>query len=423
MRNILGKGVCDPHIRIFDGRAYMYASHDFSDNNNDFVMKDWWVWSSNNLVDWQLESVISPEDTYLCGPSNGCWATDAVRKNDLYYWYFSDVREGIKQIGVLVSENPTKDWRDPLKKPLISSDDFDEGYDPAIFQEEDGSSYLVFGAFDYYISKLSNDMISLAEEPRKIEIISPRGPYGESTDDKAFLHKRGKFYYLSWGCFYAMAENVYGPYEYKGVIVREDLVEEDFKKYTWPNGLTQGRHGSFFEWNNQEYFTYCDMSQGLGNRYYRDSWISYVNYRENGEIEPIVINSVGVGRYEPDRGKILACNYFKSTNTKKVECHKGFAVQLNDGESCLAFPNITSNQCFKGLKIDVIVEYELHCNITINVHSNSGSETIIKSICIDDCFEGDIEITFDNPLNIDSVELNFSGESMLGMKIFSLSFI
>ena len=65
-----------------------------------------------------------------------------------------------------------------------------------------------------------------ASKPRKIEISNPHGPYNQDgknkekpTDDKPFLHYNNGHYYLSWGCFYAMADNVYGPYDTKGSII------------------------------------------------------------------------------------------------------------------------------------------------------------------------------------------------------------
>ena len=43
-------GLADPHVRVISGRVYMFATHDFSVNNSDFMMRDWWVWTTNNLV-------------------------------------------------------------------------------------------------------------------------------------------------------------------------------------------------------------------------------------------------------------------------------------------------------------------------------------------------------------------------------------
>ena len=104
----------------------------------------------------------------------------------------------------------------------------------AIF-EENGEHYIFFGVWDYYVAKLNDDMISLAEIPKKIIINNPRGPYNRDgknnempTDDKPFVHKYNGKYYLSWGCFYAMSDNLYGPYDYIDTIIKEESFAEGY---------------------------------------------------------------------------------------------------------------------------------------------------------------------------------------------------
>jgi hypothetical protein len=293
--DIIGKGVTDPHIRIFNDRAYLYASHDYSPDNKTFIMKDWQVWSSDDLLNWRLESTLKPEDTYIGKPMPGCWATDAVEKNGRYYWCFSEVQRRkpwLRQIGMVVSDSPGGPWKDVLGRPLLKHRCVDaEVYDPCFFKEDNGDVYILFGVWDFYMAKMSDDMLSVAEKPGPLEIINPRGPYGKGkTDDKVFLHKRKGIYYLSWGSYYATSDTIDGTYTYRGCIVDPAKMEKRFRERTWPHGPTQGRHGSFFEWKGQWYFAYCEMCFS-GNRYYRDFWISPVYYRENGEIEPIFINS------------------------------------------------------------------------------------------------------------------------------------
>ena len=113
------QGANDPHIRIFNGKAYLSASHDKSIDNKSFIMEDWWLWSSDNLVDWKLESVLKPEQTYIGKPFSSCWATDIAFRNGKYYWYFS---EGNQQTGVVVGDSPSGPWKDPLGKPLLTSE-------------------------------------------------------------------------------------------------------------------------------------------------------------------------------------------------------------------------------------------------------------------------------------------------------------
>lgn len=343
---IANQGVNDPHIRVFDGKAYLYATHDKSADNTTFIMEDWWVWSSDDLVSWTYESTLKPEDTYIGKGFTSAWATDAAEKNGKYYWYFSEANE---QTGVVTGDSPTGPWVDTLGKPmLISEMTPTHEYDPGILKDGE-DHFIIFGAFNYHIAKLGDDMVSLAEAPRPVEVINARGPYtndkdgpfaGRGTDDKPFLHKRGDIYYLSWGAFYATADNPYGPYNYRGEILNDASFSDGTESPTWPQGYLQGRHGSFFDMHGQSYFAYCDISQ-TGNRYFRDTFISYVHYREDGSISPLRVDLTGVGEYNAGKGKIEAEDFFKSEGFEKVQLdNDAFGVASAGKSSTLTFPNI-----------------------------------------------------------------------------------
>ncbi|WP_371397565.1 family 43 glycosylhydrolase [Fretibacter rubidus] len=343
---IPNKGVNDPHIRVFDGKAYLYATHDKSADNTTFVMEDWWVWSSYDLVNWKHESTLKPADTYIGKGFTSAWATDAAENNGKYYWYFSEANE---QTGVVMGNSPTGPWVDTLGKPMLKSEMTPtHEYDPGILK--DGEDYfIIFGAFNYHIARLADDMLSLAEDPQPVEVINARGPYtddrdgpfaGKGTDDKPFLHKRAGIYYLSWGAFYATADNPYGPYIYRGEILNDTSFKDGTESPTWPQGYLQGRHGSFFDMNGQSYFAYCDISQ-TGNRYFRDTFISYVHYREDGTISPIRVDLTGTGEYNANNGKIEAEDFFKSQGFGKIHLgNNAFGVTAKGESSTLTFPNI-----------------------------------------------------------------------------------
>ncbi|WP_298495958.1 family 43 glycosylhydrolase [uncultured Algibacter sp.] len=369
---VSNQGLNDPHIHIFNDTAYVYASHDKSIDNKKFIMEDWWVWSSPDLVNWTKRSVLNPKDTYIGKDFSRCWATDAAYKNGKYYWYFS---EGNEQTGVVVGDTPTGPWKDDLGKPLLNSDlTPTHEYDMAIF-EENGAHYIIFGVWDYYIAKLNDDMISLAETPKKIEISNVRGPYNTDgknkkmpTDDKPFLHKYNGKYYLSWGCFYAMSDNLYGPYEYKDSVIKEESFAEGYNAPTWPNGFLQGRHGSFFEWHNQWYYVYCDISQ-TGNRYFRDSFISYVHFKDNGEMATIRVDGVGVGNYKAN-ASIEAEDYFKSEGVNKIEnTIGGFSIQPQHDNSYTIYPNVKGLNDKNTIELQVIAREAAQIEVRAN-HSN-----------------------------------------------------
>ena len=71
--------------------------------------------------------------------------------------------------------------------------------DPAVFQDNNpvssdgvGDWYIISGVFTYYIAKLGDDMVSLAEHPRLVVVDANGhdaiGPYGLKTDDKPYIH-------------------------------------------------------------------------------------------------------------------------------------------------------------------------------------------------------------------------------------------
>lgn len=347
-----GLGACDPQVRVYDNEVYMYSTHDASPQNTSFVMNDWRVWHTTDLVNWEMVSVLTPEETYFEKPSRQCWATDAARREGRYYFYFS---MGPENIGVVEGNSPAGPWHDPLRHALVAQGSVKtEARDPGILQEPDGTSYIVFGTFDYYIARLNEDMISLAEQPRFIQIRQPQGPYGKGkTDDKPFLHRRGNKYYLSWGCYYAMSESPYGPYECKGSIIQADRVAPEFRdvsKWKGPtmipaqgapkDWLTFDRHGSFFELFGQWYFICNDQSQPGTSPFFRDSILSYVRYRENGEIDPIRITTTGVGQYDAQKG-MDATDFFQSKDAQIREKPDGsFEVCALKNGSYLVYPQV-----------------------------------------------------------------------------------
>lgn len=363
---IPGRGVTDPQIHIFGDRAYLYATHDRAADSGGFTMEDWWVWSSDNLVEWRLESVLKPEDTYLGRPFNQCWATDAAYRNGQYYFYFS---EGNERAGVVVGDTPAGPWRDPLGRPLLDSDlTPTHEYDIGVFTDEDHTPYIVFGVWDYHIARLNENMISLAEAPRPIEIAHAFGPYGpDLTDDKPFLHRYRDTYYLSWGCFYATADSPYGPYTFRGSILDDRSFQPGTMAPTWPHGYRQGRHGSFFTWHGQTYFAYCDISQ-TDNRYFRDSFISTVHYRANGEIAPLRVERIGVGEYDPALHPIQAEDYFAADGAGKVELPlSGFGVVADRPGATLHYPRIRDLAGQRSLTLTFVARSEIPAATAVEV--------------------------------------------------------
>jgi len=152
---IPNQGVCDPHIRIFNNKAYLFSSHDFGKGEPIYKMVDWQLFSSPDLINWKKEFVLKPENTYI-GPWNECYAPDGISRNGKYYFYFSQQQ---KQAGVAVSDKPEGPYVDALNKPLLPEDLTPSAeYDMSIFIDDDPSRtpYIVWGFTvinqDYYIA-------------------------------------------------------------------------------------------------------------------------------------------------------------------------------------------------------------------------------------------------------------------------------
>ena len=268
-------GLADPHAHVWSAsadRVHIYATQDELSGNGTCCTGDWWIWSSADLIDWVPESQLPYFPWEPAELQTEFWATDAIERAGRFYWYVS---VGGSQVAVATSETPTGPWSDPLGAPLLNKslgDSLDPPTsirDPGALADDDGNYYLVFGACSgeqqpddscYYLAQLNDDMISV-QPPQHLSVKNAMGPYGPGkADDKPFLHKRGDIYYLSWGCFYGVSDDVYGPYEYQGSFISPDLIEPSFRygnasQVPW---YTQGdyadRHGSFLNFHGQSYY-------------------------------------------------------------------------------------------------------------------------------------------------------------------------
>ncbi|HEX6637609.1 MAG TPA: family 43 glycosylhydrolase, partial [Steroidobacteraceae bacterium] len=90
---VMDQFTADPTARVFEGRVYVYPSHDiaeppgYSGRPGWFVMEDYHVFSSDNLTDWKDHGVIlSRSDVPWADPkAYAMWAPDAVFKDGKYY--------------------------------------------------------------------------------------------------------------------------------------------------------------------------------------------------------------------------------------------------------------------------------------------------------------------------------------------------
>lgn len=331
-----------PDVNIVqDGdRVYAFCGTDlypFDRQLQTFKMPYWRCFSSTDLLHWRFESMLRPEDTYI-GKSDKCFAGHGIQKDDRWYWYFSDY---VKSVGVAVSDSPKGPWKDALGKPLLPADiSVTKEYDPCAFIDDDGTPYLIYGSWVdrklcYHIVELNEDMISLKEEPRKIQVKNVPDSGIVPPVDAPFLHKHNGFYYLSWRRPYAVSKNIYGPYEY---VKQQDAYG----------------HLGFFTFNNQWFVNYTTLKDGYRRRY-RFASIAYVHFKDNGEIadmEPL-IHQHGVGQYDANWPYIEAEWYMNLSDgaQKRMKPDSGFQVTEFQHNDYIVFPNI--HQCQANTTIEL----------------------------------------------------------------------
>src|SRR3982751_2831682 len=74
----------DPAPLGYNGRVYLYTGHD-EDNSTYFTMKEWRVYSSDDMVNWTDHG--SPMSLTTFGwASADAWAGQVVNRNGKFYW-------------------------------------------------------------------------------------------------------------------------------------------------------------------------------------------------------------------------------------------------------------------------------------------------------------------------------------------------
>lgn len=241
----------DPTARVFEGKLYVYPSHDIPspiDRLKEwFCMADYHVFSSENLTDWTDHGVILSQENvpWVAPESYSMWAPDCVYKNGKYYFYFPSTPkgEGMRgfNIGVAVADKPYGPFT-PQASPIKGV----MGIDPCVLVDKDGQAYIYWSGRGMSVAKLKENMLELATEPVQISGL----PEGFKEGPFAF-ERNGKYYFtFPWvkdkteTLAYAMGDSPMGPFEFKGIIMDESPVG------CWTN------HHSLVEYKGQWYLFY-----------------------------------------------------------------------------------------------------------------------------------------------------------------------
>lgn len=305
----------DPSAHVFDGKIYIYPSHDLDHDNplidnegSQFDMEDYHVFSMDNMHTLPVDHGEVLNVKNVPWATKQMWAPDAAFRNGTYYLYFPARDKDNKfRIGVATSKSPVG--------PFMAEPDYIQGsfsIDPCVFVDDDGQTYMIFGglwggqlekwqtgefdpngreprssepALGPRIARLSEDMLSFDGPVQEISILDEyKAPVLAGENDKRFfeaswMHKYNGMYYLSYSTgdthhlAYATSDKPTGPFIFKGYILKPVL------------GWTT--HHSIVEFQGKWYLFYHDATLSGGIDYKRNIKVAELTYNADGTIQTI----------------------------------------------------------------------------------------------------------------------------------------
>lgn len=311
----------DPTARIFNGKVYVYPSHDIPPATPDLIARKWFcmadyhVYSSENLTDWTDHGVILDQKDVPWGnpESYSMWAPDCIEKDGKYYFFFpANVQNGRGfGVGIAVADKP--------EGPFVAREKNIEGVsgiDPCVLQGYDGKWYIYWGGGGLMCAQLNDDFTGLHPDTpvrerefmgRKMTIVGvdvaanlpegfKEGPFAFKHNGKYYLTYpwvRGKAGEPGWDgqptdnhtetLAYSMSDNPYGPFEFKGLIMKES-----------PTGCWTNHH-SIVEYQGQWYLFYHHNDYSVDFDKNRSVRCDSLFFNEDGTIREVIPTLRGVG--------------------------------------------------------------------------------------------------------------------------------
>ena len=285
----------DPAAIVHKDTVYLYTGHDEAEPNKPgFVMNDWLLFSSKDMVNWQAHGPILKVTDFKWA-QHSAWAAHMIERDNKFYFYTSVYYDkGEKPgfaVGVAVADSPTGPFKDARGSALLTNDmttqtsnNWDD-IDPAIFIEENGDAYMFFGNSVPKYVKLKDNMIELDGEIKVLDI--------PNFTEALWVHKKDDNYYLSYASglpetiHYAMSKSIHGPWEYKGLI--NEVA-----------GNSNTNHQAIIEFKDKSYFIYHTGATqhnspiGIGGEFRRAVAVNELEYNADGTIKPIIMTSQGI---------------------------------------------------------------------------------------------------------------------------------
>lgn len=265
--------LADPAAEVFNGKVYVYCSHDQAEAVDYSTMQDYVVLESSDLKTWINHGVvIKPREySWAQGQMN---APDAAYKDGWYYFYFPYDKT---HIGVAKSRNPEGPWEEAVTDKITTI------FDPTVFVDDDGQAYIYGNDHKVNIGEKGSHVMGAKLKDNMIELDGEWERLSEETVNEAvhIFKREGKYYFTArkgWRTAYFMADNPM-PTKERGYA--------EFKDYITVEQRDAPAHNSFIEFNDQWYIFYqrADVNEGTFHR--RSACFDKIVFNEDGTIQPV----------------------------------------------------------------------------------------------------------------------------------------
>ena len=281
-----GLNIADPTTRVWkDGKLYVYGSRD--ESLKYYCSYDHWVLSTSDLIHWEYTpNVFASKGPFDQIPFNDniLYAPDIAYKNGTYYLYYCQPG-GVE--GVATSTSPKGPFTNPKEMYLKKKNQID----PAVFVDDDGQDYYIWGQFQAKIAKLKPNMTEIDTMTIVDNLVTEKEHF---FHEGGYMVKRNGIYYFVYAhmgrkgmptCIgYATSKSPLGPFQYGGVIVDNDGCDPE----NWNN------HGSIVEFKGQWYVFYHRTTNGCKNS--RKACVEPIFFNKDGSIDEVEMTSQGAGK-------------------------------------------------------------------------------------------------------------------------------
>jgi hypothetical protein len=284
----------DPAPMVYDGRLYLYTSHDEDVTvANFFTMNDWRLYSTVDMVNWTDHGSPASYKTFSWGTGDA-WAPQGVARNGKFYLYVPINNSTGAKIGVAVSSSPTGPFTDALGTALISTGTGD--IDPTVFIDDDGQAYMYWGNPNLWYVKLNTDMISYSGSSTQTTLTTAGFGVRSNTDratayeEGPWFYKRGSLYYIVYPAdgtpekiSYTTSSGPLGPWTYRGDIMAKQT----------GSGASFTNHPGVIDYKGRSYFFYHNAALPGGGGFKRSVCVEEFTYNADGTIPTIKMTTAG----------------------------------------------------------------------------------------------------------------------------------